>query len=57
MELTSLYEIHASLSAAISSAPAENKQSFQEQLEDIHSTFWDYLAHILRTKHQGDYYR
>ena len=51
------YEIHSLLSTAISTTSAEKQSSFTERLQDWTTTFWDYVGHILRTKHQGDYYR
>ena len=51
------YDIHSLVSGTIATAPSEKKAAFSEQLEEMTSTLWDYVGHLLRTKHQGDYYR
>lgn len=51
------YDIHSLVSAAIARTPTEKQTAYSEQLEEFTSTFWDYVGHMLRTKHQGDYYR
>ena len=52
-----VYSIYNSMSAAIAAAPTEKRVHFSDQLEEFKKNFWDYIGHILRTKHQGDYYR
>jgi len=51
------YDIHSLVSAAIATTPAEKQTAYSQQFEEITSTFWAYVGLILRTKHQGDYYR
>lgn len=36
---------------------AEKKEELKTTLDEIMSKHWDYVGHLLRTKHQGDYYR
>ena len=52
-----VYDIHTRMSAAIATSPANKQQGYKDNLEEFLKTFWDYIAHILRTKHQGDYFR
>jgi len=56
-EFSLVYSIYNSVSAAIATAPTEKQVHFSDQLEEFRKNFWDYVGHILRTKHQGDYYR
>lgn len=56
-EINVIYDIHGSLKAAIATVPAEKQQDYSEVLSDFMKNYWDYIAHLLRTKHQGDYYR
>ena len=60
VEFGMFYEIHSLVSAAIvttQATPAEKQTAYSQQFEEITSTFWAYVGHIFRTKHQGDYYR
>lgn len=56
-EFSLVYSIYSSVSAAITTAPTEKWVDYSNQLEEFKKNFWDYVGHILRTKHQGDYYR
>ena len=47
-EFGMFYDIHSLLSAAIATIPAETQSAYSEQLEEITSTFWDYVCHMLR---------
>jgi len=52
-----VYSIYNSVSAAIATAPTEKQVHFSDQLEEFRKNVWVYVGHILKTKHQGDYYR
>ena len=52
-----VYSICGSMSAAIATAPPEKQQDYLDQFNEFKKNYWDYVGHILRTKHQGDYYR
>lgn len=56
-EFSAIYDIHKCLTAAIAAAPPEKQQDYLNNLREIMNTFWEYIGHLLRTKHQGDYYR
>lgn len=51
------YDIHSLLSTTIGTTPREEQAGYLEQLQEYTATFWNYVGHLLRTKHQGDYYR
>lgn len=56
-EFGGFYDIQSLLSSAIATTPREKQADYSVQLDEFSNTFWNYIAHILRTKHQGDYYR
>ena len=41
----------------IESLPDPAKKEQKSRLSDFYNTHFDYLAHLLRTKHQSDYYK
>ena len=58
-ELTLIYNVHGSLTQHIESLSNEDssKADLKERLEDKLKVHFDYLGHLLRTKHQGEYYQ
>ncbi|KAK3733839.1 hypothetical protein QZH41_008638 [Actinostola sp. cb2023] len=56
-EFCQVYKIYEKISAAISNVPSDNTEKYKSQLEEFMKTFWVYIGHIIRTKHQGEYYR
>ena len=53
-----IYEVSSTLRELICNLP-ENicKVRLHEKLQEIESTHTEYVAHVLRTKHQGQYYQ
>lgn len=58
-ELTLIYNVHGSLTQHIESLSNEDssKADLKERLEDKFKVHFDYLGHLLCTKHQGEYYQ
>ena len=52
-----VYAIQDKVKAAIGRLPPEKQEEQSTKLDDYMATYRDYLGHILRTKHQADYYR
>ena len=52
------YNVHSSLLQSVESLSDESaKSDLKAQLQEMFKVHYDYLAHLLRTKHQGDYYK
>ena len=56
-EFSVIYDIHRCLTTAIAGTQPDKQQYYMNNLREIMKTFWEYIGHLLRTKHQGDYYR
>ena len=56
-EVTSFYDACKTLSSAIELCGPSLRVKLQEKLADAVSTHWEYIGHLLRTKHQADYYQ
>ena len=56
-EVTNFYDACKSLSSAIELCAPSLRVKLQEKLADVVSTHWEYIGHLLRTKHQADYYQ
>ena len=58
-DLTLIYNVHCSLTQHIESLSSEDssKADLKERLEDKLKVHFDYLGHLLCTKHQGEYYQ
>jgi hypothetical protein len=57
-DVAPFYSVHCSLSNAIESlADNEPTAELNTRLDDMVKIHYDYIAHLLRTKHQGDYYK
>ena len=52
-----VYSIQKKVRTAIEKLPEATKKDHLMQLDDFVSSYEEYLGHILRTKHQGEYYR
>lgn len=52
-----IYTVHSTLMEKIESLPDPSKEEQKSRLSDFYNTHFDYLAHLLRTKHQIDYYK
>lgn len=56
-ELTSFYDACEALSSALEPCEPGVQLKFQEKVADAINTHWEYISHLLRTKHQADYYQ
>ena len=58
-EFSLIYHVHGSLTQHIESLSNEDssKADLKERLQDKLKVHFDYLDHLLRTKHQGEYYQ
>ena len=56
-EVTSFYDACKTLSSAIELCGPSLRVKLQEKVADAVSTHWEYIGHLLRTKHQADYYQ
>lgn len=56
-DLLPIYTVHSTLMEKIESLPDPAKKEQKSRLSDFYNTHFDYLAHLLRTKHQSDYYK
>ena len=58
-EISLVYEVHNSLLQSIESLSCEDSQQseLKSRLDEKLKVNFDYLGHLLRTKHQADYYK
>ena len=56
-EVTNFYDACKTVSSAIELCAPSLRVKLQEKLADSVSTHWEYVGHLLRTKHQADYYQ
>lgn len=57
-EMTDFYLVCDKLTSCLElSTNAVAKAKLEEKLQEAVSTHWDYVAHLLRTKHQAEYYQ
>lgn len=58
-ECSMMYDMHSSLMQCIESLSNEDslKAEFKSRLDEKLKVHFDYLGHLLRTKHQGEYYK
>ena len=58
-ECSMMYDMHSSLMQCIESLSDEDssKAEFKSRLDEKLKVHFDYLGHLLRTKHQGEYYK
>ena len=57
-EMTEFYVACDNLSLSIqNSANSVDREKVDQKLQETISTHWDYVSHLLRTKHQADYYQ
>lgn len=56
-EYDAAYQVCHKIDAAISQVPLETRDEYKTQMEDFKKKYSEYVGHIIRTKHQGDYYR
>ena len=56
-EVTNFYDACKTVSSAIELCAPSLRVKLQEKLADTVSTHWEYVGHLLRTKHQADYYQ
>lgn len=56
-EVTNFYDACKTVSSAIELCATSLRVKLQEKLADTVSTHWEYVGHLLRTKHQADYYQ
>ena len=58
IDITPIYNVHSSLLQSVESLSDESaKSDLKARLQEMFKVHYDYLAHLLRTKHQGDYYK
>ena len=56
-DISLIYDVHSSLMQSIESmSDVSAKDDLKARLEEVYKVHFDYLGHLLRTKHQGDYY-
>ena len=56
-DISLIYDVHSSLMQSIQSmSDVSAKDDLKARLEEVYKVHFDYLGHLLRTKHQGDYY-
>ena len=57
-EFTDFYSACETITSHLAELSDEEKRAeFQARWEECHKVHWQYCAHLLRTKHQADYYR
>ena len=57
-DISLIYDVHSSLMQSIESmSDVSAKDDLKARLEEVYKVHFDYLGHLLRTKHQGDYYK
>lgn len=57
-DFSPFYATHSSLLEEIESLPENaTKAELKSRLAELYNTHCDYLSHLLRTKHQGEYYK
>lgn len=57
-DISPIYTTHSSLLEQIELLPASaEKTELKSRLNELCNIHYDYLSHLLRTKHQGDYYK
>ena len=55
-DITPIYNVHRSLLQSVESLSDESaKSDLKARLQEMFKVRYDYLAYLLRTKHQGDY--
>lgn len=53
-----MHNVHSSISQSLDPPSDEpTKCDLHARLQEFFKVHYDYLAHLLRTKHQGDYYK
>ena len=57
VEVTNFYDACKTLSSAIELCAPSLRVRLQEKLADSVSIHWEYISHLLCTKHQADYYK
>jgi len=56
-EFDQVYELHKSIHTALQTLPPEERDNSNLKLNDFMVNHWDYVSHLIPTKHQGNYYR
>ena len=57
-DISAIHKVHSSVSQSVESLSDESiKSDLKARLQELFKVHYDYLAHLLRTKHQGDYYK
>lgn len=57
-DISLIYDVQSSLMQSIESmSDVSAKDDLKARLEEVYKVHFDYLGHLLRTKHQGDYYK
>ena len=52
-----LYQVNEDVTAALTTLPESTKDAHGKKWGQLLQLHWDYVSHLIRTKHQGDYYR
>lgn len=57
-DISAMHNVYSSLLESLESLSDESaKSDLNVRLQELFKVHYDYLAHLLRTKHQGDYYK
>ena len=56
-EFDKIYEVHSVIHQDVGRLSDSYKQKKLKELDEIMEIFWDYISHLIRARHQGDYYR
>lgn len=57
LEYSKVYSLYDKIDKAVNQLPQPSRDEYSKEMSDFTKSFSEYVGHIIRTKHQSEYYR